>query len=166
MNSLTQALLKWKLYRRASIALVMAALGLSLSAQASQSLWSVAKPISNGEAADTTTVFQFTTPAAGNLISVSYRFYTTSSSCTGSFTVKTYSPCINSNTAGKTFLVSDASLYQIAVASGVAIASVQCIRQVSPLVSLVGGAATCSVGTQTCGVGFLGSQTLVSQGSC
>ena len=131
------------------------------------SLWDIARPISDLQAANDT-VFSFQTPAAGNSISVSYRFYTASSACSGAFSVKTYSPCIDSAHANKTYYTSEAGLYQVSAAIPVTASSVKCLRQISPLTTLVGGAGSCDSSAQTCSSSSepFSIQTLVSQGSC
>lgn len=131
------------------------------------SLWDIAHPISDVQAANDT-VFSFQTPDVGNSISVTYRFYTASSSCSGGFSLKTYSPCIDSAHANKTYYTSEAGLYQVSAAIPVTASGVKCMRQISPLVSLVGGAGSCSSSTQTCSAASepFSTQVLVSQGSC
>ena len=131
------------------------------------SLWDIAHPISDLQAANDT-VFRFYTPAAGNSISVSYRFYTASSACSGAFSVKTYSSCIDSAHANKTYYTSEAALYQVSAAIPVTASSVKCLRQISPLASLVGGAGSCDSSAQTCSSSSepFSIQVLVSQGSC
>jgi len=140
--------------------------------------WRLAHPIKDlnsmesegiGFGASTDPVFRFHTPAANNLISLTYRFYTNDAFCTlGAFALKSYSVCIDSAHADRDYYIDEANLYKISTAAGVTAALVRCMGQITPEFALVGGAGSCSSGTGLCSATSqpFNRQTLVSQGAC
>jgi hypothetical protein len=150
-----------------TLVLCILLLPISYAFAENDSIWDIAHPITDLQASNDT-VFSFQTPDADNSISVAYRFYTASSACTGSFSVKTYSPCVDSAHANKTYYTSEAALYQVSAAIPVTASNVKCLRQISPFATIVGGAGSCDSTAQTCSSSSepFSTQVLASQGSC